>query len=94
MSDLIAEALHSDAEAARAEMRAAGIACPSCRVNMADLPQGHRLVMDAAQETAKCVDGTAASLGSFDAFRAAANVMLMDEYNARWDAATSQMLGG
>ena len=42
-ADPIGDALHSDAEAARAEIREAGIVCPSCGVNMADLPYEHSL---------------------------------------------------
>jgi hypothetical protein len=44
-TDPIGDALRADAEAARAEIRAAGIVCPSCGVNMADLPEGHSLVL-------------------------------------------------
>jgi hypothetical protein len=43
--DPIGDALHADAEAARAEIRAKGIVCPSCSVNMADLPDGHMLTL-------------------------------------------------
>ena len=65
-ADPIGDALHADAEAARAEIRAAGLACPSCGVNMADLPEDHVLTLghgsqreDAPAEApaAKCVHG-------------------------------------
>jgi hypothetical protein len=55
----IADAIHADAEAARAEIRAAGIFCPSCGVNMADLPEGHML-------TNGDLTGTAAMVKSVD----------------------------
>jgi DNA-directed RNA polymerase subunit RPC12/RpoP len=41
----IGDALHAEAEDARKEIRDAGIACPSCGLNMADLPGDHCLVL-------------------------------------------------
>jgi hypothetical protein len=42
-ADPVGDALRADAEAARAEIRAAGIYCPSCGISMADLPGDHML---------------------------------------------------
>ena len=44
--DPIGDALRADADEARAEIRAAGIICPSCGVNAADLPDDHMLELD------------------------------------------------
>jgi hypothetical protein len=45
----IADAIHADAEAARAEIRAIGACCPSCGVNMADLPRDHMLAISSGR---------------------------------------------
>ena len=45
----ISDAIHADADAARAEIRAAGIVCPSCGVNAADLPNDHMLVISSGR---------------------------------------------
>lgn len=74
----IADAIHADAEAARAEIREAGIVCPSCGVNMADLPRDHVLTITSGRsyeggpggavvlarepQTAKCAAGQAIEL--------------------------------
>lgn len=64
--DPIGDALRADADQARAEIRAAGISCPSCGVNMADLRRGHKLAISGGREsengpvepwTAQCSDG-------------------------------------
>ena len=70
--DPIGDALRADADDARAEIKAAGIICPSCGVNAADLPRCHYLKLDhggidwAKAErrpaTAKCQDGTLVTL--------------------------------
>ena len=85
--DAVAAALHAEAEEARAEMRAAGIACPSCGVNMADLPEGHQLAMESMPAgQVQCADGRRVLIASVDMFRAAANVGLYDEMrNNIWD---------
>jgi hypothetical protein len=97
--DLIAAALHAEAEQARSEIRAAGIACPSCGVNMADLPQDHKLVLDHGgvdwvravkrPPSAKCGTGELVSLdgASFGTWQAAANVSLYDDFRERMDEA-------
>lgn len=65
--DPIGDALRADADDARAEIRAAGIICPSCGINAADLPRCHYLTLDHGgidwekaerrPGTAKCQDG-------------------------------------
>ena len=78
--DAVAAALHAEAEQARDEMRAAGIACPSCGVNMADLPGGHQLAMESMPTgQVQCADGRRVLIASVDMFRAAANVGLYEE---------------
>lgn len=47
--DPIGAALRADAEAAREEIRATGLVCPSCSLNMADLPDGHMLVISSGR---------------------------------------------
>ena len=100
--DAVAAALHAEAEEARAEMRAAGIACPSCGVNMADLPEGHLLTLthgrqheDAPIEapTAKCEYGPLVMLGEYDKFRAAANISLHDQFRKAETEAFAQIIG-
>lgn len=90
MSDPIGDALRADAEAARAEIRAEGIACPSCGVNMADLPDGHALVLSAGEplygDTAKCADGTPVEMAAFEAIQAAAIVAVYDDFRHRLEA--------
>jgi hypothetical protein len=97
--DAVAAALHAEAEEARAEIRAAGIVCPSCGVNMADLPDSHRLVLDPGgidweravkrPPSALCASGELVSLdgASFETWQAAANVSLYDDFRARFDEA-------
>jgi hypothetical protein len=103
--DAVAAALHAEAEQARTEIRAAGIVCPSCGVNMADLPQDHKLVLDHGgvdwvkavkrPPSARCASGELVRLddASFETWQAAANVSLHDDYRARVDAEFSRMLG-
>ena len=94
--DAVAAALHAEAEEAREEIRAAGIACPSCGVNMADLPGDHKLVLDHGgvdweravkrPPSALCGSGELVSLEggtSFETWQAAANVSLYDDFRAR-----------
>lgn len=50
-ADPVGAALAADAEAARAEIRAAGLVCPSCGVNMADLPEDHMLTLTHGRES-------------------------------------------
>jgi hypothetical protein len=97
--DAVAVALAADAEEARAEIRAAGIACPSCGVKMADLPDDHKLVLDHGgidweravkrPPSAKCGSGELVSLegASFETWQAAANVSLYDDVRIRFEQA-------
>jgi len=83
--DPIGDALHAEAEEARAEIRAAEIICPSCGVNAADLPDGHKLEIGPPEAvTAQCDGGrlvTVAEDGP-DIFAAVIQVQLFDEYRA------------
>src|ERR1035441_2205358 len=58
-SDPIGDAVHADAEAAREEIRADGLICPSCGQNYADLIGRHCLilVMDVRAPWCECRDG-------------------------------------
>jgi hypothetical protein len=83
----ISRAVRADAEAAREEIRAAGLVCPSCGVNMADLPR-------APGCTVKCNYGEGVCPVGYEAFKAAANVSLWGNVNRAMDAEFSKMLGG
>jgi hypothetical protein len=93
----ISRAVRADADAAREEIRAAGITCPSCGVNMADLPRGHNLPIPpdfgAPGCTVKCNYGAPACPVGYEAFKAAANVSLWGDMNRAMDAEFSKMLG-
>ena len=92
--DPIGAALAADAEEARAEIRAAGLICPSCGVNMADLPKDHRLEIGPLPDgVAKCAGGEQAHLVRFDDFKAAANVALYDDFRKREDEAFARIIG-
>lgn len=110
MSDMpetaISRAVRADAEAARAEIRAEGIHCPSCGVNMADLPRGHRLAVSVDHgsegravlllgQTAKCATGVPIQWwpASYELAQAATTVMFWDDYNARIDREWDRMIG-
>jgi hypothetical protein len=110
-ADPVGDALHADAEAARAEIRAAGISCPSCGVNMADLDESHMLTLTHGREsedaplkapTAQCNYGKLVTLaasspmtdGDFEAWQAAANIALMDDFRRREHEAFARILGG
>ncbi len=104
-TDPIGDALRADAGDARAEIRAAGIICPSCAVNAADLPRDHMLVLDMdgvdwvkaekRPATAKCAAGSLVPMddASYETWQAAASVNLLDQYNKAIDAEFSRMLG-
>ena len=79
--DPIGDAIHAEAEAARAEIRAAGMACPSCGVNMADLPGDHMLALILGKY-AECGNGERVSLldAPFEAVQAAANISVWDAF--------------
>ena len=97
--DAIAAALAADAEEARAELRAADIACPSCGVNMADLPDDHKLVLDhggidwerAVRRPPSALCGTGRIVwlddSRFETWQAAANVSLYDDVRTRFEQA-------
>ena len=90
--DPIGDALRADAEAAREEIRAGGLICPSCGRNWADLLGRHCLVMVMADDTpwCECRDGAQVLLGpllvarigpakAWEKMQAAANIALADE---------------
>lgn len=102
--DPIGAMLRADAEAARAEIRAAGIACPSCGVNLADLPDGHALAVadgPGGPFTAECATGVTVQLNGasplndadISAWQAAVNVALYDDFRRREDEAFRVLLG-
>ena len=101
----IGDALRADAEAARAEIRAEGIICPSCSVNMADLPDGHALAMAdgyGGPWTAECAAGVPVQLNGtspmsdadFSAWQAMANVAFWDDFRRREAETFQAFLGG
>ena len=102
----IVAAMHADAEAARAEMRAGGIICPSCSVNLADLPDGHALILSGEQVasrpwTAGCGDGAVVTLAAsspmsdseFRTWEAAASISLWDDFRRREAEAFKAIIG-
>jgi hypothetical protein len=100
--DAVAAALHADAEAARAEMRALGVTCSSCGLNMADLPDGHALVMSHEEPyTARCATGPLVTLAAsspmtdaeFGTWKDAANIALWDDLRRREDEAFKRIIG-
>jgi hypothetical protein len=80
----IADAIHADAEAAREEIRSAGLICPSCGQNAGDLLGRHCLVLikepDRAIPVAECRDGRRVPLEDWNTIHAAANIALMDDF--------------
>ena len=93
----ISRAVRADADAARAQIRAAGFICPSCGTNMADLPADHGYEFSSGDfgsflsgyGTARCGSGetvTAAGL-DFEASRSLVNIDLWDKVRAAEDAA-------
>jgi hypothetical protein len=99
--DPIGDALRADAEAARAEIRAEGITCPSCGVNLADLPDGHMLVIypDGDADTglaAECRDGAPAGLTVCSPFRTwqnAASIAVWDDFRRREAESFRRIIG-
>lgn len=95
--DPIGDALRADAEVARAEIRAVGLACPSCGTNMADLPDGHMLAIAGSEEAgqpqiAECRDGPPAKLAAISSpmsdaeyatWQAAMNILVWDSFRQR-----------
>lgn len=94
--DPIGDALHAEAEAARAEIRATGIVCPSCGVNMADLPDGHELVFsdDAADGFCVCGDGQRAEMARPGTFEMAVNVLVHDAFRRQQDEVFRALIYG
>jgi hypothetical protein len=103
--DPIGGAIRADAGDARAEVRAAGVICPSCDVNMADVPRDHRLVLDLGgvnwalgqkrPPAARCAVGTVADLtgASFETWQASVTVSLWDDLRAADEAAFAKLPG-
>lgn len=102
----IRAALRADAEAAQAEIRAAGIICPSCGTNMADLPDGHMLAISDLPGTgmlAECRDGAPVTLlttalspmseEQYATFEAVAQIALHDGFR-RLDAEAFKAVTG
>lgn len=103
--DPVEAALHADAQAARSEIRAASVVCPSCDANMADLPADHLLpytTLNANPPIAQCNYGQSVPLGEaagmsdadFKTWQAAANIALYDDFRKREAEAFAKMLGG
>lgn len=99
--DPIGDALRADADDAREEIRAAGLVCPSCGLNAADLFGRHCLILITStqitpgrgfgqsvpligepEHSCECRDGQPVILSGadFDAWKAAANIALMDDF--------------
>jgi len=100
--DLVSAALRADAEAARAEIRAEGIACPSCNTNMADLPDGHMLAIPQDEPyVAQCSHGTPVTLaasspmsdGEYATWQAVANISVWDAFRQREAEAFKAIIG-
>ena len=96
--NLVAAALHAEAETAREEIRASSygqLSCPSCGKPSADIiGTGHRLVMIMTSEAqpgakmeAECRDGQRVQCGTWDQAMAAANISLADEVTRKFDSA-------
>ena len=88
----IAEAVHADAQAAREEIRAENLICPSCGQNYADLIGHHNLILIMADDTpwCECRDGAQVLLGmlladrigpekAWEKMQAAASISVADE---------------
>lgn len=82
--DPIGDALRADAEAARDEIRSAGLICPSCGKNAGDSFGWHSLILisepDRAIPVAECRDGQRVPLEDWNTIQAAANIALMDDF--------------
>lgn len=101
--DLVAAALRADADAERERLRAAGITCPSCGKNAADLTgigQGHRLEMITTGEPgpdcvleAQCGDGRRVRLDGFAAAQNTALTSVLDDFWQQFDEAMRQAIG-
>ena len=91
-ADPIGDVLRADAQAAREEIRAEGLICPSCGQNWADLIGRHSLVMIIADDTpwCECRDGAQVLLGpglasrigpakAWEKMQAAASISVADE---------------
>ena len=99
----IADAVRADAAEARAEIRAAGITCPSCGQNAADLIgtchevefSGGNLPASLPDGTAKCEDGQPVALADagFETISLLANVELLGAMDKAWAAETEKIIG-
>jgi hypothetical protein len=98
--DRIGDALRADAGAAREEIRAAGLTCPSCGENAADLIGRHGLVlalfgMDrTVYGQAECRDGAPVILDTYELARQAANIALLDDFQHRMAVAERRDITG
>jgi hypothetical protein len=82
--DAVAAALHADAEAARAEIREAGITCPSCGVNLADLADDHDLAMEGAEGGVRCQAGALVIPSGIDQVTDALTVIAAKSAERAW----------
>ena len=99
----IADAVRADAAEARAEIRAAGIICPSCGKNAADLIgtdhevafSGGNLPASLPDGTAKCADGEMIPLAGadFETIKFLANLELLAAMDKAWAAETDKIIG-
>ena len=103
-ADPIGDAIRADAEAARAGIRAAGLICPSCGVNMADLRSDHVLTLIHGREheddperapTAQCNYGSLVLLADapFARWQAAAAIAMYDDFRKREADALDRIIG-
>jgi hypothetical protein len=91
----VTAAVRAEAAAAREDIRAAGVACPSCGTNMADLPRDHKLDLSLSGPVEwKCATGQPVDLRGAppETVRDAANINLWDEMRAADEAAFAKLL--
>jgi hypothetical protein len=103
LPDPAGDALRADADDARAQIRAAGITCPSCGASAADLAgtshavefSGGTLPGSLPDGTAKCAEGSPVPLAGagFDDISRLAQVDLLDAYERNWQAEMDKICG-
>jgi bacterioferritin-associated ferredoxin len=97
--DAICDAIRAEAEAAREVIRATGMDCPSCGVNMADLPDEHFLILSlegGGEPWCECRDGAQVILGPSKPFKivhAAGNIAVWDAFRFRQMQAFRKLTG-
>jgi hypothetical protein len=99
----IADAVRADAADARAEIREAGVICPSCGQNYADLIgaghavefSGGNLPASLPDGTAKCAAGESISLAGagFETISLLAGMELLDATDKAWGAEMDKIIG-